>query len=151
MGPGLGRQDPGGPHVGPMNLAIWECSQFSPKSSQKTPNSLPIRMRCRVPFVYLNSDLYSASFTATLQAASCYIGLRYKGTRLYFYWISRMDHLSPFVWNFGGTLHLKSHATWLFVQQLTQVNHKGKIKSLHTGPLWWETTSDWCFPLRKGQ
>ena len=23
MGPTLGRQDPGGPHVGPMNLAIW--------------------------------------------------------------------------------------------------------------------------------
>ena len=26
MGPILGRQDPGGPHVGPMNLAIWEVS-----------------------------------------------------------------------------------------------------------------------------
>ena len=23
MGPIWGRQDPGGPHVGPMNLAIW--------------------------------------------------------------------------------------------------------------------------------
>ena len=23
MGPVLGRQDPGGPHVGPMNFAIW--------------------------------------------------------------------------------------------------------------------------------
>ena len=26
MGPIWGRQDPGGPHVGPMNLAIWECT-----------------------------------------------------------------------------------------------------------------------------
>ena len=25
MGPIWGRQDPGGPHVGPMNFAIWEC------------------------------------------------------------------------------------------------------------------------------
>ena len=25
MGPIWGRQDPGGPHVGPMNSAIWEC------------------------------------------------------------------------------------------------------------------------------
>ena len=25
MGPTWGRQDPGGPHVGPMNFAIWEC------------------------------------------------------------------------------------------------------------------------------
>ena len=24
MGPTWGRQDPGGPHVGPMNFAIWE-------------------------------------------------------------------------------------------------------------------------------
>ena len=24
MGPNWGQQDPGGPHVGPMNLAIWE-------------------------------------------------------------------------------------------------------------------------------
>ena len=26
MGSIWGRQDPGGPHVGPMNLAIWEVS-----------------------------------------------------------------------------------------------------------------------------
>ena len=25
MGPIWDRQDPGGPHVGPMNFAIWEC------------------------------------------------------------------------------------------------------------------------------
>ena len=24
MGPSWGRQDPGGPHVGPMNFAIWD-------------------------------------------------------------------------------------------------------------------------------
>ena len=29
MGPIWGRQDPGGPHVGPMNLAIWDCLFFS--------------------------------------------------------------------------------------------------------------------------
>ena len=27
MGPIWGRQDPGGPHVGPMNFAIWHCFQ----------------------------------------------------------------------------------------------------------------------------
>ena len=27
MGPICGRQDPGGSHVGPMNLAIWEAKQ----------------------------------------------------------------------------------------------------------------------------
>ena len=28
MGPIWGRQDPGGPHVGPMNLAIWDVNDF---------------------------------------------------------------------------------------------------------------------------
>ena len=27
LGPTWGRQDPGGPHVGPMSLAIWEITQ----------------------------------------------------------------------------------------------------------------------------
>ena len=29
MGPIWGRQDPGGPHVGPMNIAIWDASSTS--------------------------------------------------------------------------------------------------------------------------
>ena len=29
MGPIWGRQDPGGPHVGPMNFVIWDSSQAS--------------------------------------------------------------------------------------------------------------------------
>ena len=29
MGPIWGRQDPGGPHVGPMNLAIWDTLKWS--------------------------------------------------------------------------------------------------------------------------
>ena len=29
MGPIWGRQDPGGPHVGPMNFAIWEHLQMA--------------------------------------------------------------------------------------------------------------------------
>ena len=28
MGPIWGRQDPGGPHIGPMNFALWDTSQF---------------------------------------------------------------------------------------------------------------------------
>ena len=28
MGPTWGRQDPGEPHVGPMNFAIWECMEM---------------------------------------------------------------------------------------------------------------------------
>ena len=29
MGPIWGQQDPGGPHVGPMNFAIWDVLQLS--------------------------------------------------------------------------------------------------------------------------
>ena len=29
MGPIWGRQDPGGPHVGPMNFAIWETFSYT--------------------------------------------------------------------------------------------------------------------------
>ena len=28
MGPIWGRQDPGGPHVGPMNFAIWDAIKY---------------------------------------------------------------------------------------------------------------------------
>ena len=30
MGPIWGRQDPGGPHVGPMNFAIWDVTDQLP-------------------------------------------------------------------------------------------------------------------------
>ena len=30
MGPVWGRQDPGGPHVGPMNFAIWDAFKSIP-------------------------------------------------------------------------------------------------------------------------
>ena len=33
MGPIWGRQGPGGPHVGPMNFAVWEDG---PKASEET-------------------------------------------------------------------------------------------------------------------
>ena len=33
MGPIWGQQDPGGPHVGPMNFAIWDTS-LSPEMLQ---------------------------------------------------------------------------------------------------------------------
>ena len=37
MGPIWGRQDPGGPHVGPMNLAIWDnfCEHSDKENKSK--------------------------------------------------------------------------------------------------------------------
>ena len=34
MGPTWGRQDPGGPHVGPMNLATRDCATDSPRDTR---------------------------------------------------------------------------------------------------------------------
>ena len=35
MGPIWGRQDPGGPHVGPINLDIWDVICFGEKKNKK--------------------------------------------------------------------------------------------------------------------
>ena len=39
MGPIWGRQDPGGPHVGPMNFAIWVPQYVSNVATLKTNSS----------------------------------------------------------------------------------------------------------------
>ena len=43
MGPTWGRQDPGGPHVGPMNGAIWVFTALSlaNDSASDTPQPAP--------------------------------------------------------------------------------------------------------------
>ena len=38
MGPTCGRQDPGGPHVGPMNFAIWAFLEDSEKGEITNKN-----------------------------------------------------------------------------------------------------------------
>ena len=54
MGPIWGRQDPGGPHVGPMNFAIWEVTSFPlsiklyPKTSQTKA-----RLKCKPMYTAL--------------------------------------------------------------------------------------------------
>ena len=50
MGPIWGRQDPDGPHIGPMNLAIW-VGLFSQQYSQNIPHSQSIRTSYEVSFV----------------------------------------------------------------------------------------------------
>ena len=41
MGPTLGRQDPGGPHVGPMILAIWDVDTSTRCRSKRLCNTYP--------------------------------------------------------------------------------------------------------------
>ena len=43
MGPVWGRQDPGGPHVGPMNLAIWDYTQYCTRYGNACKNTKPNR------------------------------------------------------------------------------------------------------------
>ena len=57
-------------------------------------------------------------------------------------------HYSDVTWTLQ---HLKSPASWLFVQQLVQLTYQ-KTPRLHiTGPVWGESTSHHWIPLTKGQ
>ena len=60
MGPIWGRQDPGGPHVGPVNFAIWGA------------------------FFNITPDVYFASAIVVPYTKSCYVGPCYNSTRLYY-------------------------------------------------------------------
>ena len=57
--------------------------QFSPTSSRQTPQSSPVRARYDVYFVNITSYAHFISGFVTSYAKSCYVGLRYNGTRLY--------------------------------------------------------------------
>ena len=56
--------------------------QFSPKSSQWTLHSSPVRARYGVFFVNLKSDTYSELVNAVVCKISCYSGAGYNGTQL---------------------------------------------------------------------
>ena len=63
MGPTWGRQGPGGPHVGPMNLAIGDVTAYRPLSCQIHPGggvlrqgtSKKINIRIRLPTIMQNT------------------------------------------------------------------------------------------------
>ena len=58
MGPIWGRQDPGGPHVGPMNFVIWDALIMHPMLG--------------VFIVSSKSELSSTLVTASFYNGSCY-------------------------------------------------------------------------------
>ena len=81
-----------------------------------TPHNSPVRARYGVSFVDSTSALYSASVSAMIYAISCYIGLRYIDTRLYFCvvysyisyrWLSaRLQYLQCISNGYIAVLHL---------------------------------------------
>ena len=60
MGPIWGRQDPGGPHVGPMNFAIWRVITSTIKGGMtllihsQTSNFTPYYIRCVITYPCFN-------------------------------------------------------------------------------------------------
>ena len=62
MGPTWGRQDPGGPHVGPMNLAIWDGMLINVKDDSGDglfpdgTKPLPAPMLTLIAFQYYHSS-----------------------------------------------------------------------------------------------
>ena len=61
-------------------MPLWR-GQFSPKLSQNTSHSSPVRARYGMYFVGSNSGSCFASVTTVMYAISHYIGPRYNGTR----------------------------------------------------------------------
>ena len=67
------------------SVVLLKCDPFSPKYSQKTFHSCPMKANHGMYFVSTSLDQCSVSITAMIYAVSCYyIGLCYKGTRFYY-------------------------------------------------------------------
>ena len=78
MEPIWGRQDPGGPHVGPMNLAIWDVQQSQLVRLSVGDSSINKRQCCLDVLIYsiryIWSFLYCSHNTSrNTMAASCYV------------------------------------------------------------------------------
>ena len=58
MGPIWGRQDPGGPHVGPVNFAIWECKCDENYNNLKRGKS---KISRQIPFFLVNTFFLKSS------------------------------------------------------------------------------------------
>ena len=66
---------------------VWCCYNalnFLSNSHKIHHIARPFRARYGMSFMGPNSDLYFATVTAVMYAISCYIGLHYNSTRLYF-------------------------------------------------------------------
>ena len=61
MGPIWGRQDPGGPHIGPMNLAIWVVLPEHSGFSTSIVNLKLIILQLTVKFIFILTSFYILS------------------------------------------------------------------------------------------
>ena len=71
MGPIWGRQDPGGPHVGPMNFAIWEATDMSTRFQ---PHLNRVHLECNAitsPERYIDST-FKSLFSILETIKSCW-------------------------------------------------------------------------------
>ena len=60
MGPTWGRQDPGGPHVGPMSLVIWQNVLMAVIVVTAGGNHGNLQMMADILAFQLKSDIYSS-------------------------------------------------------------------------------------------
>ena len=51
MGPIWGRQDPGGPHVGPMNFVIWDIHGLVQDCSNSSALAMELLQSCNKPSI----------------------------------------------------------------------------------------------------
>ena len=69
MGPIWGRQEPGGPHVGPMNFAIWVMPYFNSIymiTTKDTANTMPTHKILGIHYHFKNVLVDSCRYVATI-------------------------------------------------------------------------------------
>ena len=121
MGPIWGRQGPGGPHVGPMNLAIWVCLMGG-FTTQSVSNEKLSRFTTQES-VMQNFDKFDIfRWNKWFNKNYWLVDLKLHNHTL------DHHHFSDTTWY---QYCLKSLATWLFVQQLVRVNNNKNIKAPH--------------------
>ena len=76
MGPIWGRQDPGGPHVGPMNFAIWDINVFYVSQDNTAIMSSVSNHRSKIIDIVIDYNssktrIYSKSYLTKMTQNSC--------------------------------------------------------------------------------
>ena len=91
--------------------------RFSPKSSQYTPHSSPVRTRYGVSVVILKSDSMSATVIALLYVISWVITPHYNGTWLYFGIV-----ISASIVNVNTIYQIRAVFAWLVTVDMKPLN-----------------------------
>ena len=138
MGPIWGRQDPGGPHVGPMNFAIWDCMDgWVQDCSNSSALAMELLQSCAKPSIYC----YTKHNTC-LVPSCLFPSFQFRSIRNQMPSIFSQKHTwkISFWWNFHHWLHWKLSIWQLLVQPMMRIS-----VSVQQNYYLWCGTPKWSF------